>query len=128
MGERYLLDSNTIIDYIGELIPEKAAIVLDRFFDEELHVSVISRIEVLGYNGKASDMRKLGGFLAMAIILYVDQDIADKTIAIRKTHKIKLPDAIIAATALVFDFTLISRNLSDFKRITGLRVVNPYEL
>ena len=47
MGERYLLDSNTIIDYIGELIPEKAAIVLDRFFDEELHVSVISRIEVL---------------------------------------------------------------------------------
>src|SRR5690606_23918427 len=128
MGERYLLDSNTIIDYIGELIPEKAAIVLDRFFDEELHVSVISRIEVLGYNGKSSDMRKLDGFLAMATILYVDQDIADKTIAIRKLHKIKLPDAIIAATALVFDFTLISRNLSDFKRISGLRVVNPYEL
>ena len=128
MGERHLLDSNTIIDYIGELIPEKAAIVLDRFFDEELHVSVISRIEVLGYNGKSSDMRKLDGFLAMATILYVDQDIADKTIAIRKLHKIKLPDAIIAATALVFDFTLISRNLSDFKRISGLRVVNPYEL
>ncbi|WP_257670962.1 type II toxin-antitoxin system VapC family toxin [Parapedobacter tibetensis] len=128
MGERHLLDSNTIIDYIGELIPEKSVFILDRLLDEALNVSVVSRIEVLGYNGKTSDMRKLDGFLAMANILYVDQDIADKTISIRKKHKIKLPDAIIAATALVFDFILISRNLSDFKKITGLSVLNPYDL
>lgn len=41
----------------------------------------------------------------------------DTCIALRKTHHIKLPDAIIAATALVHDLTLISRNISDFKRV-----------
>ena len=41
-------------------------------------------------------------------------------------HTIKLPDAIIAATALVYDLTLISRNVSDFKNIEGLKVLNPF--
>jgi hypothetical protein len=51
-----------------------------------------------------------------------------KTIEIRKTYKTKLPDAIIAATAMVYGFTMISRNLKDFKDITGLEVVNPHDL
>ncbi len=41
----------------------------------------------------------------------LEQPIKLKTADIRKAQRIKLPDAIIAATALVYDFTLISRNL-----------------
>jgi predicted nucleic acid-binding protein len=37
-----------------------------------------------------------------------------------------LPDAIIAATALVYDLTLISRNVIDFKGIQGLKVIDPF--
>jgi predicted nucleic acid-binding protein len=40
----------------------------------------------------------------------------------------KLPDAIIAATALVYDLTLITRNTSDFKNMEGLKVINPFDL
>jgi predicted nucleic acid-binding protein len=40
----------------------------------------------------------------------------------------KLPDAIIAATALVYDLTLISRNAADFKNIQGLKAVDPHSL
>lgn len=58
-------------------------------------------------------------------ILY--DDIVNKTISIRKSNKIKLPDAIIAATALVYDLTLISRNTSDFKNIAGLQSIHPHE-
>ena len=50
----------------------------------------------------------------------------NETIALRKIQKIKLPDAIIAATALVHNLTIISRNTSDFKNITGLTCLDPY--
>jgi predicted nucleic acid-binding protein len=41
-------------------------------------------------------------------------------------HNIKLPDAIIAATALVYELTIITRNTKDFEKIEGLNVINPY--
>ena len=50
-----------------------------------------------------------------------------KTADIRKKQKIKLPDAIIAATALVYELSLVSRNVSDFKNIDGLQLINPWE-
>jgi predicted nucleic acid-binding protein len=51
-----------------------------------------------------------------------------RTIEIRKAYRIKLPDAIIAATALVNDYTLVSRNLGDFEKIEGLTVIDPHSL
>ena len=50
-----------------------------------------------------------------------------KTADIRKKHRIKLPDAIIAATALVYELTLVSRNVSDFRNIEGLELINPWD-
>ncbi|WP_407654665.1 PIN domain-containing protein [Arcicella aquatica] len=58
----------------------------------------------------------------------VDTTLVDITINIRQEYKVKLPDAIIAATALAKDLTLISRNLKDFHGITDLKFINPYEL
>jgi toxin FitB len=52
--------------------------------------------------------------------------IVEQTILLRKKHKIKTPDAIIAATALVHDLTIITRNSGDFEKIEGLKTVNPY--
>lgn len=128
MEQRYLADSNTIIDYVGNKIPEKALLVLDGFFDDNLVISIISKIEVLGFNGDAPELKRLGDFIGLATIFFVDDAVADKTIELRKTHKIKTPDAIIAATALVYGLTLITRNITDFKNIDGLITVNPYEL
>jgi predicted nucleic acid-binding protein len=44
---------------------------------------------------------------------------------VRIAGKISLPDAIIAATALHYNFELITNNESDFKGIAGLRIINP---
>lgn len=46
----------------------------------------------------------------------------------RRKYKTKLPDAIIAATALVHNLTIISRNTADFKNIEGLKVLDLYNL
>jgi len=59
-------------------------------------------------------------------VLDLTNNVVETCINIRKKHKTKLPDAIIAATALVYDLTIISRNTSDFKNIDGLTVIDPH--
>jgi predicted nucleic acid-binding protein len=86
------------------------------------------KIEVLGFDGPTDDMQKLEGLLSLADLLYIDDDVIQKTITIRKTKKMKLGDAIIAATAIIYGLTLISRNISDFKSIPGLTVIDPHTL
>ena len=63
-----------------------------------------------------------------SIVLELSNEIVDSCIDIRKKHKIKLPDAIIAATALVYSLTIITRNVSDFKNIEGIVAINPYQI
>jgi hypothetical protein len=59
----------------------------------------------------------LHNFIEDSLVIELEQPIKYKTADIRKKHKIKLPDAIIAATALVYELSLVSRNVSDFKNI-----------
>ncbi len=61
-------------------------------------------------------------------MFYINDDVIQKTIDLRKMQKIKLGDAIIAATALVYNFDLLSHNLADFKNVPSLKVVDPYTL
>ena len=61
-------------------------------------------------------------------IITVNQDIIQKTIEIRKKFRLKLPDAVIAATALVYDYTLISDNDKDFVKVSGLKYINPMKM
>jgi predicted nucleic acid-binding protein len=67
-------------------------------------------------------------FLDDAEIIQLSDDVVDSTILLKKAIKIKTPDAIIAATALVDGLVIITNNITDFKRVKGLKVSNPYEL
>lgn len=62
------------------------------------------------------------------LVLGITNSIVDKSIAIRKSYKTKLPDAIIAGTSIVYDFVLVTRNNSDFKNIERLKLINPHNL
>lgn len=64
----------------------------------------------------------------MAEVYELTENVANKTIELRKTYKTKLPDAIIAATALENQFTILTRNTIDFEKINGLEVINPHTL
>jgi predicted nucleic acid-binding protein len=129
MGEKYILDTNAVIDYVGDKLPLVAALKMDEITNDELIVSIVAKIEVLGFNGDPLEMQKLTDFLSLSNIIYVDDVVADKTIELRKAYrKLKLGDAIIAATSIVNKLILISRNTKDFENIAGLVCVNPYEL
>jgi len=67
-------------------------------------------------------------FIALADVIEINKTIINQTILLRKAHPIKLPDAIIAATAIVHNLTLISHNTKDFINIKRLRILDPYKL
>jgi predicted nucleic acid-binding protein len=129
MGPRYLLDSNTVIDFIARLHPDKGRQWLNMIVDEEIIVSVITQIEVLSFNpGKDDNYPVLVDFFENATIFDLTGDVVSKTIQIRQKQKIKLPDAVIAATALCNGFTLVTRDVKDFKNVKGLQVIDPHSL
>jgi len=74
------------------------------------------------------DLQVLQDFINDATVIELEKTIKLKTAELRKSYKIKLPDAIIAATALIHNFTLITRNTKDFKNIDAFQMVNPFKL
>ena len=126
MGMNMLVDSNVIIDYVSNRIPEKSAKQLDIYFNSNFSVSIISKIEVLGFNTQEYELKQLESFIQLSSIVYIDEAVADKTIEIRRMKRIKLPDAIIAATALVQNCILLSHHTTVFNKIEGLQVLDPY--
>lgn len=125
MGKRFLIDSNTLIEYIGKTLPETGQIFIAGVIDNEFNISFINKIEVLGHPSAGKEITE---FVNLANVFDVTNAIIDKTIEIRKVYRTKLPDALIAATVIVHDLILISRNLSDFDKISGLQVLNPYSI
>jgi predicted nucleic acid-binding protein len=91
-------------------------------------LSVITKIEVLGFNAPGNFSNLLSSFIDDSTVLDLTENVVNATIEIRKKHKIKLPDAIIAATALVYGLVLITRNVVDFKNIDNMNIINPHSL
>ncbi len=124
----YLIDSNVVIDYLSNKLPASGRSFMDNLVDTRPTISVITKIEVLGYNTPTKDNEVLISFIHDAIVLDLTGKVVDRSIELRKASKIKLPDAIIAATAIAFDLTLITGNTRDFKNIPNLKLVNSHKL
>jgi len=127
MGAHYLIDSNAVIDYLTGKLPQEGIAFMDDVVNATPKVSVITKIEVLGFKMPPADALVLTDFLTDSDVLGLSDAVVNRTIELRKQHKIRLPDAIIAATALVHEFVLISRNVSDFKDIDGLTILYPHK-
>jgi toxin FitB len=107
----YLLDTNTVIDFCTSKLPINAKNLLVSI---EPKISVITRIEI---------------FVDMATIYdYISDEIVAQSIRLRQQYKTQIPDAIIAATALVNGLILITRNSKDFEQISDLQIVNLYDI
>jgi predicted nucleic acid-binding protein len=129
MGIKYLWDTNTAIYYLQQQFPPAAEKFIDDLLkDEQPVISAITEIELLCWKTATDkDLELLHNFINDALVIELEQAIKLKTADIRKAHRIKLPDAIIAATALIYDLTLVTRNVDDFKNIQGIKLVNPWE-
>lgn len=87
-----------------------------------LGYSVITRAELRAGASSAVEVEQIRRLLAAMSEYPVDRQIAEEAGRIRNEVGIRLPDALIAATALVHGLTVDTRNLGDFRRIPGLRL------
>lgn len=87
--------------------------------DAGVHVSVVTRAEL--YAGQAAEETRIDILLASFDEIAVDRAVAQAAGRLTRAHDIRLPDAIIAATALEHDLSILTRNQRDFRRVPGLR-------
>jgi predicted nucleic acid-binding protein len=126
--ERYLIDTNVVSDYLAAALPLAGMQFMNSVIDAIPNLSVITQIELLCWNTDETTAENVKNFITDSIVLDISSDVIICCVIIRKGKKIKIPDAIIAATALAYNLTLVSNNERDFKNIEGLRVVNPHKM
>ena len=125
-GNRLLLDSNIVI-YLSKRILIASDLAQP---GDVLYVSLVTYMEVVGYKfTDAAEESFTNALFDSLQHLPVTQAVADRVVAYRKLRKIKLPDAIILATAREYDCRLITRNINDFLELDDeVIVTNPFEI
>lgn len=127
MGSRFLIDTNILVYFSEGILPSSGLPFVGKVFKESFNISVISVIEFLGWHGFSDEQyEEASDFISGANVLNIEEDVVTIAINIRRQRKIKLPDAIIAATCLGDDYTLLTRNVADFEKIDGLSILNPF--
>lgn len=125
----YLLDTNILIYYWNGEIPPSELDVVEDVLRHSFTVSIITKIELLGWRKHTSEgFIKAREFLSRAEVIFIDEDVAELTIELKRTKNIKLADALIASTALLNDLVLATRNVDDFSMIDGLEIYNPFQV
>jgi predicted nucleic acid-binding protein len=117
-GKKIILDSNIII-YLSQdrILPDDLIVDKNYYF-----ISAVTYMEVLGYKFDSVDEEKIvRDLLNLFTIIYIDERITEKVIEIRRQNKIKLPDAIICATAISCKATLFS-NDRKLEKIKNLKI------
>jgi predicted nucleic acid-binding protein len=119
---RAVIDTNILVDYLRGIPFAATELALYK----NPAISTISWIEVMA--GTTTQTEKTArAFLQTFDLLEIDAKVAEQAVIFRKTRRVKLPDAVIWATAQVHGRLLVSRNSRDFDpRDPGVRV--PYTL
>ena len=129
MGTQFLIDTNVVLDFLTSKLPSTAEQWMQQLVrSQQYRLSVISRIELLGHPSVTDSNQPVAVFVAESLTLPLNEPVILETIRLRQLHKKKLPDGIIAATALVHGLTIVTRNVTDFANIGGLLVVNPHDV
>ena len=120
------IDSNIVIAYLAgeESVAEQLSIWKEE--GRPLFLSTIAEAEVLGFPDFTDEEREhTARFMAEQFVsMACDRAIAYHAGVLRGTINIKLPDALIAATALITGTPLVTRNVKDFKSVYGLEIVS----
>lgn len=108
----FLVDTDVFVDHLRgakELDPKS----------HRVHYSVVTRAELFAWNSATEIVSIL---LAPFREIDVGRAIAQRAGRLRRESRIRIPDALIAATAIEYKLSLFTRNRSDFEGVRGLRI------
>jgi predicted nucleic acid-binding protein len=113
----FLADTNFLI-YLHE-----GKSFVEPFLNYDFGISFVSEIELLGHKNISSDEEdSLKALIKDSFVFNFNEELKLQTIALKKRYSIKLPDAIIASTAIIFQIPLITSD-KDFKSIKELDLI-----
>ena len=118
-----LVDTNILIYHLKGLLetPLKAQLA-QALTVGRVRISVITRMEMLAWRGHTeTSMAQTQALLALMPEFGLTEDVVQGAIRIRREFGLKLPDAVIAATAMTGNQTLLTGNGADFGRVHGLQ-------
>jgi predicted nucleic acid-binding protein len=121
MGMKGVFDTNILIDYLNGLHSAKTE--LEKYNTKI--ISIITWIEVLVGASNAEEEKEIKNFFDQFRLSYIDKEISQIAIELKRRKKIKLPDAVIWATAIKENATLITHNTKDFPS-TEVSIRIPY--
>jgi Predicted nucleic acid-binding protein, contains PIN domain len=126
MNGRLLLDTNFLIGYLGE--KEHLLNFLNRDYPHAAtYASVVSKLELLSYHALSEeDEAEIESFLSNIAIVPLDEEVQKATVMFRRATRKKLPDSIVAASAITVGATLVTcdRELAAAS-FPGLKTINP---
>lgn len=111
---KFVLDTNVALYYLGNRLAQPLPSGI--YF-----VSVITEMELLSYPGLSeAETVEISNFLSRLTLVMLEEGIKNSAIQLRREHRLKLPDSIIAATALDLDATLLT-NDRQMAKLQGLK-------
>jgi len=122
-----IIDTNILIYHLAGVLTDQAEATLAGALESGSYISIVTRIELLGWRKHSPDSLKAAETLLRSISeIPLHEEIIRLCINFRQNYPIKLPDAIIAATARHAKVPLMTRNMTDFERVPELKMVDPF--
>ncbi|HEY9297796.1 MAG TPA: type II toxin-antitoxin system VapC family toxin [Phormidium sp.] len=126
MSQRVLIDTDVLID-VSRGIEGTLALLDTTEATATLTVSVITQMELMVGCRHKSEQQVIERFLSRFEVIHVNESISNQAVELlrqyRLSHGLLIPDALIAATALVTGYPLLSKNQSDYRFIQGLNLL-----
>jgi predicted nucleic acid-binding protein len=123
---KYLIDTNILIYFFNGSLSVSAKEKITAMLTDDFNISIISKMEFLGFSRFDSrEKQEATRFISFANVLPLSEAIVERTIELKQTAKIKLPDAIIGATAWSHNLNLVTHNVKDFVGI-NLAISDPF--
>jgi predicted nucleic acid-binding protein len=120
----YTLDTNAIIYYLDE--DPDVVQVLDPLFGQDIaiFVSAVTELELLSHPGLTEEeIAEIAQLLTSVVVFPLESRLAHLAGYLRRQYRIKTPDSVVAATALLTHTTLVTRNVRDFQNIDHLSLL-----
>jgi predicted nucleic acid-binding protein len=122
-----VIDTNILIYHLAGVLTDQAEATLAGALESGSYISIITRIELLGWRKHSPDSLKAAEALLKSVSeIPLHEEIVRLCISFRQSYPIKLPDAIIAATARHAKVPLMTRNMTDFEQVPELKMVDPF--